>query len=109
MPQQDQDQELTSTSLNASSTRFQKYARGRIKHLAKRQILTVIGSGFVALHTSLFVGLLAACIALIGEIVDFICLKRQLKTLENGKQFSLVNTRASIVLVFKHSVLQFVS
>ena len=101
MPQQNQDQKLTSKPLNASITRFQKYTRGRIKHLAKRQILTVIGSGFVALHTSVFVGLLAACIALIGEIIDFICFKRQLKALENGRQFSLVNTRASISAGFQ--------
>lgn len=96
MPQKEQDQDLTSMPLNASIARFQRYARGRIKHLPKRQILTVVGSGFVALHTSLFIGLMAACISIIGEVIDCVCLKRQLIALKNGQRFSLLSARASI-------------
>jgi hypothetical protein len=69
--------------------RFQRYARGQIAHFGKRQILTVVGSCFVALLTTPFFGLLALAIALCCELIDFCNLKWQISALDQGKNIKL--------------------
>lgn len=78
------DQRTKISRDEAIIARFQKYARGRITHFARRQILTIIGSGFVGFLTTPMLGLLAATTALFGEVIDCLCLKWALTKLENG-------------------------
>ena len=72
---------------------FKRYARGRIAYFGKRQILTVVGSGFVALFTTPLIGAFAACIAIFGELIDCILLRMQTDALANGGSFK----RASVI------------
>ena len=81
--------------------RFQRYARGRIAHFGKRQILTVVGSCFVALLTTPFFGLLALAIALCGELLDCFDLKWQLSALDQGKKYKAVNIAAMATAAFQ--------
>lgn len=78
------------------SARFARYARGRIAHFWKRQILTVIGSAYLALLTTPVIGLVAGLVALIGELIDCGNLRAQLKALERGVAFHIASKRASI-------------
>jgi hypothetical protein len=81
--------------------RFQRYARGRIAHFGKRQILTVVGSCFVALLTTPFFGLLALAIALCGELMDCCNLKWQLSALDQGKKYKAVNIAVMATAAFQ--------
>ena len=101
MPHSKDDLDVTSTLENVSFSRFQRYARGRIKHVFRRQILTVVGSGFIALNTSVFLGFLVACVAIIGEIIDCLCLKRQLVRQENWDPFATLSRNATLSASFQ--------
>ena len=65
----------------------------RIAHFGKRQILTVVGSCFVALLTTPFFGLLALAIALCGELLDCYNLKWQFLALDQGKKYRVCEHR----------------
>ena len=81
--------------------RFGRYARGRIAHFWARQILTGIGSAYLALMTSPMVGISSGLIALFGELVDCTNLRHQLNAIERGKPFHLVSLASSITAAFQ--------
>ncbi|MGB7318142.1 MAG: response regulator [Planktotalea sp.] len=76
--------------------RFRRYARGRIAHFWKRQLLTGIGSAYLALMATPTIGLAAGVIALIGELIDCANLRFQLNALEKGRALSGVSVWASV-------------
>jgi len=75
--------------------------RRRIAHFGKRQILTVVGSCFVALLTTPFFSLLAFAIALCGELLDCYNLKWQFLALDQGKKYKTVNIAAMTTAAFQ--------
>ena len=80
--------------------RFQRYARGRIAHFGKRQILTVVSSCFEALLKTPSFGLLALAIALCGELMDCCNLKWQLSALDQGDKYKVVNIAVMATAAF---------
>ena len=97
MSHSDVEKAITLTRDDPTAARFQRYARGRISHALRRQILTIIGSGFIALLTSPLLGILVASIAVFGELIDCGVLKHLLRKLEKGAPYSTVNSIATIV------------
>ena len=86
---------------DARIVRFQRYARGRIAHFWKRQILTAIGSAYLMLMISPTIGILAGAIALIGEIVDCANLRHQSKVLDQGGDFRKASSMASFTAMLQ--------
>lgn len=74
------------------SDRFRRYARGRVDYFANRQILTIVGSGFLALLVSPVAGLLACAIVLLEEVIDCVNLRLQTIALEKGRSFRAVSS-----------------
>ena len=76
--------------LTEASDRFapgqllRSYARGRVRHFAQRQILTVLGSITLWAADSLTAGLLALGLALLGEAVDCLYLRGVPARLDRG-------------------------
>ena len=53
-----------------------RYARGRVKHFASRQIMTFSGGALLAVTEGWATGVLAVAVALSGEALDCIYLHR---------------------------------
>ncbi len=64
---------------------LRRYARGRVRHFAGRQILTLTGGVVVGATNGVEIGLLAVGLALLGEALDCVCLLWILKRLEAGR------------------------
>jgi PAS domain S-box-containing protein len=79
-----------------SSDRFRRYARGRVDYFANRQILTIIGSGFLALLVSPIAGLFACAVVLLGEVIDCANLRAQIIALETGRSFRTASSWATL-------------
>ncbi len=90
------DKSAVLTGVDEPRQRFKRYARGRIAHFWNRQILTAIGSGYLALMTSPAVGLSAAAIALLGEAIDCANLRAQVRALDRGRAFHVASKRAGL-------------
>lgn len=63
---------------------LKRYARGRVRHFAARQVMTLTGGGVVAVTNGFEVGLLAVALALLGEGVDCWYLYHLPRRLEKG-------------------------
>ncbi len=55
---------------NSKDGLFLRYARGRARGFLMRQTMTVIGAVSIAILSSFWLGILAGCLALIGEAID---------------------------------------
>ena len=55
---------------NSRDGLFLRYARGRARGFLMRQTMTLIGSVSIAALSSVWLGALAGCLALIGEATD---------------------------------------
>ena len=96
MSQSKSEQSSVLQSADNPRDRFARYARGRIAHFWRRQILTVIGSAYLTLMTSPYVGLGAGLLALLGELLDCHNLRMQLTALARGTPFATLSSRASV-------------
>ncbi|SHK34619.1 PAS/PAC sensor hybrid histidine kinase [Shimia gijangensis] len=80
--------------------RLSRYASGRVKHFASRQILTLSGAITLLVLVSPTVGALAIAIALLGEVVDCAYLRtvpaRLRRSPEKLRQISTVTTISGI-------------
>ncbi len=72
------------TRKNSRSGLLVRYARGRVKHFAQRQLLTVAGSVTLAVFDGLIYGAIALACALFGEAVDCLFLRRVPGWIETG-------------------------
>lgn len=96
MPQSNVENAKALSCENSPIERFQRYARGRIAYFARRQILTIVGSGLVAALTTPLMGVIAALVALTGEIIDCYGLSRLLNGRQGAASFDHVSKIASI-------------
>lgn len=80
---------------------FERYARGRIKYFWRRQVLVGIGSVYLLLMASPSIALMAALIAVAGEVLDCGNLHLQLKALARGADFNKSSLMAIITAVIQ--------
>ncbi len=96
MAQSIQDSRDFSLSAESLVGRFKRYANGRVAHFWKRQILTAVGGAYLSLMASPMLGLLACSVALIGEVLDCLNLRHQLRALDRGKPFGKASFAATL-------------
>ncbi|PSL19124.1 hypothetical protein [Shimia abyssi] len=73
-----------------------RYANGRVRHFAARQFQTLTGAVSLFFLASVEVGLLAVLIALIGEAVDCLYLRRVGAMLDRGESFRRIYVLSSL-------------
>ncbi|MAY48211.1 MAG: hybrid sensor histidine kinase/response regulator [Rhodobacteraceae bacterium] len=78
-----------------------RYARGRVRFFAQRQILTVLGSGMLWLIDGPVAGLLALCLALAGEAVDCLYLRGMKPRLAAGTPLIRAQRISTLTAVFQ--------
>ncbi|MCR8548807.1 ATP-binding protein [Salipiger sp. P9] len=71
-------------AVNSPEGLLRRYARGRVRHFAPRQIATVVGSLALALLVSPLIGLLTLALVFLGEAVDCVVLRRVPGALARG-------------------------
>ena len=79
---------------------LKRYAAGRVRHFPDRQVVTFSGALTLGLLVSFEIGLVALVIALIGEVLDVLVLRRVPAMLAKGASFARVQqlTTASGIL-----------
>ncbi len=91
---------------NGPVERLDRYAAGRVKHFASRQILTLTGAMALVVLVSPRVGLLAVTLALLGEVVDCLILRHLPRLLEqNPGMFASLSRRATLGAVFQSTTI----
>ncbi|MEP5155141.1 response regulator [Planktotalea sp.] len=83
-------------SIDNTQDQFERYARGRLKYFWRRQVLVGIGAAYLALFASPFIAILAAVIAVAGEVIDCGNLYLQRNALARGVRFARVSLLASV-------------
>lgn len=81
--------------------RFRRYAGGRISHFKSRQILTLTGAVSLVFLISPFAGILAACIAVTGEVIDCLTLSVLVRKFDTEKRHALASKIATITASFQ--------
>lgn len=76
--------------------RLARYARGRVSHFINRQAMTAAGSMMLALAHGPWIGLLAAALALTGEAVDCVFLRRIERRLAEGADVDKMVIQATV-------------
>ncbi len=72
-----------------------RFAAGRIRHFWFRQTVTVLGALSLAVLTQPWVGLLAAVIALSGELLDTLALRKVLQMARTGGRYARASALAT--------------
>ncbi len=70
---------------NGPAGRFERYARGRVAHVWRRQLMTLMGAVALFAFAGPWSGFAAALIALLGEAVDCLFLSRVPQAIAQGK------------------------
>lgn len=78
-----------------------RYGRGRLKHFLGRQLLTMLGAASLMFLVNFWVGLMTACIALLGEAVDCLFLLRLEKLQDRGVPFRKLHIGATLTAGFQ--------
>lgn len=87
---------------NTPAGRLSRYASGRVKHFASRQILTLSGAATLVVLASPQIGALAVAIALLGEALDCVFLRGLPAKLENSPDsFGRFSVQATFSAVFQ--------
>ncbi|MDA7427726.1 ATP-binding protein [Primorskyibacter aestuariivivens] len=80
---------------------FRRYARGRIDYFWRRQWLTLTGSVALSVLVDPWIGLFAVCLALLGEMVDCIALRRALRQMDSGEHFQKAYEHTAVTAGFQ--------
>lgn len=78
-----------------------RYARGRVANFSARQIMTLIGGVVLGTMNSPLQGMIAICIALLGEAVDCLYLRRTEQLMAKGVPLSRVQMVSAFTAAFQ--------
>lgn len=84
---------------------LRRYANGRIKHFLGRQIMTLSGAVSLILLVSPGVGLLAVAMALTGEAIDCLFLRRVPRMIETGVGFARLYAVSTITAILQSATI----
>ena len=80
---------------------FRRYARGRIAYFWRRQWLTLSGAAALSVLIDPWIGLIAVCLALMGEMVDALALRRALRLMDRGVHFQKLYEQTAVTAGFQ--------
>lgn len=80
---------------------FRRYARGRIAYFWRRQWLTLSGATALIVLVDPWIGLIAVCLALLGEMVDALALRRALRLMDSGVHFQTLYEQTAVTAGFQ--------
>lgn len=78
-----------------------RYARGRVKNFGSRQIMTLAGGLFLWIMNGPLTGLFALSVALIGESVDCLYLRRAERQLKEGEAPERIYAISAVTAAFQ--------
>ncbi|MCW9042573.1 MAG: ATP-binding protein [Pseudopelagicola sp.] len=78
-----------------------RYAVGRVKHFASRQILTLSGAVSLFFLASIEIGAIAAGLVLLGEAVDCLFLRTVPRRLDAGASFERLRALSTLTAAFQ--------
>jgi PAS domain S-box-containing protein len=78
-----------------------RYGRGRLKHFLGRQLLTMLGAASLMFLVNFWVGVMTACVALMGEAVDCLYLLRLENLRDRGVSSRKLHIGATLTAGFQ--------
>ncbi len=90
---------------NTPAGLFARYAAGRVKHFRSRQVLTLSGAASLVVLATPTVGLVAVALALLGEAVDCLFLRRVPTLLERGVPFRRLWLASTVTAIFQSATI----
>lgn len=84
-----------------------RYARGRVAHFANRQIVTLVGGAVLLVMNGWQIGVLAVLVAVCGEIIDCLYLRRVPERLKQGAPVARIYALSTITATIQAVTIAF--